>query len=80
MSKSFIVFFMGGGSLAGFRGEPQRLKCVCTSLFPGGVGSALSLSNRTIEKYSKMLVDSPGLETRGQVCSSKKELRSSLEM
>ena len=71
---------MGGGSVAGFRGEPQRLKCVCASLFPRGVGRALSLSNETIEKYSKMLVDNPGLETCWQVSSSKKELRTSLEM
>lgn len=71
---------MGGGSVAGFRGEPQRLKCVCASLFPRGVGRALSLSNQTVEKYSKMLADSPGLETHWKVCSFKKELRSSLEM
>lgn len=47
---------------------------------PRGVGRALSVGSQMIEKYSQMFVDSPGLQTCWQVCSSEKEPKSSLEM
>lgn len=67
---------MGGRSVACFIGETQRLKCA----FPGEVGKMLSLHSQMIEKYSKMFVDSPVLETRWRIRSAKKVQRSSFKM
>lgn len=55
---------MGEGSVAGFRRQPQRLECVCPSLFPGGLGIVLLLSNQITEKYTGMSADNLGLKTR----------------
>lgn len=54
---------MGEGSVAGFGRQPQRLKCVCPSLFPRWLGSVLLLSNPMTEKYTGMSAENLGLKT-----------------
>lgn len=59
-----------------FHRGAQRLKCALLE----EVGKVLSLHSQMIEKYSKMLVNSPVLETRWHIYSSKKVQWSSFKM